>query len=102
MPTCENCNNTWSWKQTMKKMMILNPAMSCPYCDKKQYQTKKSRMKTSLTTMIIFIPLFIRIIFDVQGELLLILFPVLGLIVILLMPYLLEIKSEEEYIDFTK
>lgn len=45
MPTCENCNNQWSRKQTKKSSTLVDPTMICPYCGAKKYQTFKSRMK---------------------------------------------------------
>lgn len=66
MPTCENCNNKWSWKQTVKKTSTLNPAMICPYCGKKQYQTQKSKNKGGLFTGVVTLfMIFIPNIFDI-------------------------------------
>jgi CXXC-20-CXXC protein len=41
MPTCQNCDQKWGWKQTLKKSFTLDTGMICPYCEKKQYTTKK-------------------------------------------------------------
>ena len=98
MPTCENCNNKWSWKQTIKKTTTLNPAMTCPHCDEKQYQTKKSRVKISFLTSIVLLPLLIQIFFDMPDSILLSLFPVLLVIVLVLYPFLVKLSNGEEYI----
>lgn len=98
MPTCENCNNKWSWKQTIKKTTTLNPAMTCPHCKEKQYQTKKSRVKISFLTSIVLVPLLIQIFFDMPDSILLSLFPVLLVIVLVLYPFLVKLSNNEEYI----
>lgn len=63
MPTCENCNNKWSWKQTIKKTASLDPALICPYCGEKQYQTQKSKTKGGFLIVIVLLPLFIQNLF---------------------------------------
>lgn len=71
MPTCENCDNKWSWKLTIKKSMTLDPAMICPYCGEKQYQTQKSKTKSTVLSIITILFLFlIPFIYDVSGAVL--------------------------------
>src|SRR5690625_2784729 len=53
MPTCQNCNNQWSWKQAWKKTFTLDTLMICPYCGEKQYVTSKTMNRTALYTLII-------------------------------------------------
>lgn len=98
MPTCENCNEKWSWKQTIKKTTTLNPAMNCPYCEETQYQTKKSKVKISFLTPIVLLPLLIQVFFNIPDAILLSLFPVLLVIVLILYPLLIELSNSEEYI----
>ncbi|WP_188634358.1 TIGR04104 family putative zinc finger protein [Lentibacillus kapialis] len=100
MPTCENCNNKWSWKQTIKKTFTLDPAMTCPYCGEKQYETQKSRMKNSALNFVIPLLLLLNIFIDIPGFLLLSLFPVLFIVVMSLHPFFVKISSKEEYINF--
>ena len=50
MPTCQNCGQKWGWKQTLKKSFTLDTGMACPYCKKKQYATKGTRIKNFLFT----------------------------------------------------
>ena len=52
MPTCQNCDRKWSWKQTFRKSFTLDSGMTCPYCQKRQYLTKGTRIKTALITFI--------------------------------------------------
>ncbi|SFD41263.1 cxxc_20_cxxc protein [Lentibacillus persicus] len=100
MPSCEKCGHTWSWKQTLKKSFTLDPAMKCPNCGEKQYQTRKSRKKSSFLTFIIISPLLLNFLFDIPGVILLSLFPVLFLAVMAIHPFLIKLSSKEEYINF--
>lgn len=98
MPICENCNRQWSWKQTIKKTATLNPAMTCPYCEEKQYQTQKSKGKISMLTPIVLLPLIIQMFFEVPAVILLSLFPVLFVLVMIFYPFLVNISSIEKHI----
>ena len=100
MPTCESCNNEWSWKQTIKKTTTLNSVITCPHCGEKQFQTQKSKMKVSFLTAIVLLPLLIQIFFDIPGAILLSFFPVLFVVVVLLYPFLIKLSSEEKYMNF--
>lgn len=100
MPTCGNCHNEWSWKQTLKKTTTLDPAMSCPYCGEKQYQTQKSKTKISFLTLIVLLPLLLQIFFDLPRAILFSLFPILSIIVIVLLPSFIELSSREEQRNF--
>lgn len=102
MPICENCNNKWSWKQTIKKTTTLNPTMICPYCGEKQYQTQSSKMKISLLTPIVLLPLLIQIFLDVSRVVLVSLFSALCIVVLLVYPFLVKLTSKEEYLNFSK
>lgn len=102
MPICENCNNKWNWKQTIKKTNTLNPEMICPYCGGRQYQTQKSKTKIAPLTIIVLLPLLIQAFFDIPGAILLSSIPVLAVIVFLVYPFLVELSSEEKYINFFK
>lgn len=50
MPVCQNCNEKWTWKQTVKKSFVLDTAMTCPYCDEKQYVTSQTRTISAILT----------------------------------------------------
>lgn len=103
MPTCENCNNKWSWKQTVKKTSTLNPAKICPYCEEKQYQTQKSRVKGAFFTgIVVFLMLFIPNTFDISLAGTIGLLPILIAIILLIYPYLVKLSSTEESINIFK
>jgi len=97
MPICNICNHKWSWLQTAKKMMTWSPEMSCPYCEEKQYQSKKSKVKAPFLSLLILLPFLIQAFFDVSGAVLLSLIPVLAVIIFLLYPFLVELSNKEEY-----
>ncbi|WP_200411736.1 TIGR04104 family putative zinc finger protein [Virgibacillus salexigens] len=99
MPTCENCNNKWSWKQTIKKTATLDSAITCPYCGEKQYQTQKSKTKCALLTPVILLPMLLNFFFE-PGIHVPILLAVLFLLAMSLFPFLVEIGNKEEYINF--
>ncbi len=97
MPTCENCHNKWTWKETVKKTFTLFGKMTCPYCGETQYITQKSKMKNSFPTMLVLSPLLLNIFFDIPGVILLSLFPVLFIIVLLIYPFLVEISNTDPF-----
>ncbi|WP_164669589.1 TIGR04104 family putative zinc finger protein [Virgibacillus doumboii] len=99
MPTCENCNNKWGWKQTIKKTTTLDPAMTCPYCGEKQYQTQKSKTKCALLTPVILSPLLANFFFEPGIHVPILMF-VFFLLAMSLLPFLVEISSKEKYINF--
>ncbi|WP_368652468.1 TIGR04104 family putative zinc finger protein [Ornithinibacillus sp. 4-3] len=47
MPTCQYCGQKWSWKQTFKQTFRLDNRMTCSCCGKKQYLTKRARLKST-------------------------------------------------------
>ena len=101
MPTCENCNNKWGWKQTVKKATTLEPAMVFPYCGEKQYQTHKSKIKGGIFTgVLVFLILLIPNLFDISVAGILGLLPILLTIILLIYPYLVDLSCTEEYINF--
>jgi|SRR5690625_1970986 len=98
MPSCSNCNEKWSWKQTVKKTMTLNPEMSCPHCGAKQYQSKSTKTKAPFWGLIVLLPLLIQTFFNVPVVILLSLIPVLAVIVFILYPFLIELSSKEDFL----
>ncbi|MDW0109763.1 hypothetical protein QT716_06800 [Sporosarcina aquimarina] len=100
MTTCQNCNEKWNWKQTMKNTTTLNPAMTCPKCGEKQYQTQKSKKRISFLTMIILLPLLIQIFFDIPAIILLSLLPFFTVIIFLLYPFFVELSNRQRYIGW--
>lgn len=98
MPTCQNCSKQWNWKQTIKKIIKLNPSMICPYCAVLQYRTQKSKTKTAILTPIILLPLLLNIFFDLSFAFLFSSSLFLFIVVILLSPFLVELTSKEKFI----
>ncbi|WP_234028481.1 hypothetical protein [Lentibacillus sp. Marseille-P4043] len=77
------------------------PAMICPYCGEKQYQTQKSKMKGGfLTGIVVFLMVWIPNLFDISVAGTLGFLPVLIAIILIIYPYLVELSSTEEYINF--
>lgn len=95
MPTCQNCDREWSWKQTFKKMFTLDVSMECPHCGEKQYYTKRARKRIAVLT---FLNLFIILLnlFDISPYLVLGIFFVFCLSAIGILPFLIELSNEEE------
>ncbi len=75
--------------------------MICPYCGEKQYQTQKSKMKGGfLTGIVVFLMVWIPNLFDISVAGTLGFLPVLIAIILIIYPYLVELSSTEEYINF--
>ncbi len=94
MPACENCDNTWTWKQTLRKTFTLYPDVTCPYCGEVQYQTDRFKMQGFTSSLIILIPFLLNLFLDIPGVLLLSLFPILAIIYFLVYPFLVVLRSE--------
>ena len=99
MPTCKNCGNKWNWKQTIRKTTTFNLAMTCPYCEKKQFQTLRSKVKIAMLNMTISLPLIIQAFFDVPKAILISLIPALSILIILIYPFLVELRNRGSYIE---
>lgn len=95
MPTCQNCDNEWSWKQTCKKYFTLDTGMACPYCGEKQYVTSRSRKKSSIFLFIGPALMLINLFF---GPSLIVLFILLGSfpLIVGVYPLMIELTSKEE------
>lgn len=87
----QNCHSKWSWKQTLQKSITLMPSVTCPYCNEKQYQTRKSKVTNSLLVGgIILFTSAIRVFTTM---------PIVMWIIIayfLLHPFLMKLKSGDE------
>ncbi|WP_059106204.1 TIGR04104 family putative zinc finger protein [Shouchella shacheensis] len=100
MPTCEHCGYTWTWKESLKKLFTFRPEMVCPSCEEKQYQTQRSKMKSSFLMIVVLLPLLMTTFFDISVALLLGLSPILLVFSMSISPFLMEVSSKEEFIDF--
>ncbi|PKR76796.1 hypothetical protein CEY16_13330 [Halalkalibacillus sediminis] len=93
MPICQSCGNQWSWKQTFRKMFTLDVSIECPYCKKKQYQTRTSRKRAAYMTLLILLPLILPIAPEIK---LIILFSFF-VICTIGFPYMIQLSNEEEH-----
>lgn len=93
MPTCTNCANKWTWKQTIKTLFKLK----CPYCGKKQYESASSRQKNGIFGVIIPIILLPVVVwFNISVGVAFILAMIIVTIIFGLYPFTLELSNEEE------
>lgn len=97
MPICKNCHNKWSWGQTFKRMFTLDTGMNCPYCEEKQYQTRKSKKKTGVLNFLVPLPLLLNLLFDFPPGILLSSFPILFFLIMSLHPFLIHLSNREEF-----
>jgi len=96
MPTCQNCHQKWTWKQTVKKSFTLDTAMSCPHCAEKQYVTSRARKRSALITMIIPFLIFIPYFFDINIITAISIYIAAGIGIMLIYPFIVELSSQEE------
>lgn len=96
MPICKKCHKKWSWKETIKQTTTLNTELLCPYCGKKQYQSKKSKITGSFLSLIILLPFLIQTFVKISVLVKLSLLPILVTIVVLGYPFILRLSNEEE------
>ncbi|WP_438823900.1 TIGR04104 family putative zinc finger protein [Bacillus sp. JJ1566] len=95
MPTCQKCNETWSWKQTLNKSLTFKRALICPSCGEKQYISLRTRKRTAA---IVFIAPFLSLLNSYFGSHLMLLFILLGYLTlfIVIYPFYLELSNKEE------
>jgi len=94
MPICQKCEHKWTWKESMKSLFRLK----CPNCEEKQFQSAKSKKKTSILSIVPISIIFLVNVFSSlsfgSGAILLIVF--LGAM-FGLYPFLLQLSNEEEF-----
>lgn len=95
MPVCQNCNEKWSWKQTIKKSLTFNNSMTCPYCGEIQYISSRTRKRTAAISFIAPVLILMNFFFD---STLVILYTGLGFFSLFLVfyPFYLELSNKEE------
>ncbi|WP_188456024.1 TIGR04104 family putative zinc finger protein [Virgibacillus oceani] len=96
MPTCQNCNQRWRWKQTVKKSFTLDTGMKCPHCGEKQYPTSKSRKRSGLCTFILPLTLLLPIVFDISALAGLGILLGCGILLIGIYPLMIELSDQDE------
>ncbi|WP_077329528.1 TIGR04104 family putative zinc finger protein [Virgibacillus siamensis] len=92
MPICQNCGETWTWKQTLRAIF----KWKCPHCHEKQYESASSRRKTGMFSLlpIILVPLIY--LFDFSWWGIVFLFIVYMTIFFGAYPFVLKLSNEEE------
>ncbi|WP_249869100.1 TIGR04104 family putative zinc finger protein [Oceanobacillus saliphilus] len=92
MPTCQSCGEKWTWGQTIKNIFRLK----CPYCGKRQYESASSRKNSGLFALIplLILPLNVWLDFSIGTASILIV--IIAAIIIVFIPFILEISNEEE------
>ncbi|WP_338025379.1 TIGR04104 family putative zinc finger protein [Caldalkalibacillus thermarum] len=96
MPVCQNCGERWTWNQTFKRMFTLATSMRCPYCEKKQYLTTKSRRRSSFCGFVPPLTLLLPIIFDASSLTTIIILIGTSLLMIGIWPFFIELSNQEE------
>lgn len=97
MPTCQKCNEKWTWKQTIKKATFtFSGGMTCPYCNEKQYVTMASRKKGSIYAIFPLFAFLLNVFFDISLGIAIVLAVTFALVIIAINPMLVELSNEEE------
>lgn len=96
MPECQNCHETWNWKQTFKRLFTLGGGMECPYCHEYQYQTSTFRKRSALIPVILMSIIMLGNL--LWGPSYLSLLVLLGtpLIFMLICPFFVKLSNEDE------
>lgn len=63
LPVCVECGEEWSYREALKRSMK-NREMTCPYCNQKQYRTKKSLLKGGMLNILIPFTIIVPQLFD--------------------------------------
>ncbi len=94
LPVCANCGAGWSQKLALKKA-FRNEKTACPNCCEMNYQTRKSRKKTSLFQLFIPVMIIAANLFEhgIYGVFIYLAF--LALLNIRLVPFYVELQLED-------
>ncbi|MGM8365484.1 TIGR04104 family putative zinc finger protein [Virgibacillus sp. W0181] len=89
LPTCQHCHTPWTYTDTLKNMLQLR----CPYCQQKNYLSKKVRMRDALFSLL---PIPIMILFNVSFPWILGLGANIILVLALIYPYIIQLSKHED------
>lgn len=96
MPTCQQCGQEWTWKETLKATFTLSHVLHCPYCKQKQFITSTAKKKLNMLNFIIPLTLLLFLFIDVALIFKLgMLFGIGGLIIVLY-PFLIQLTNDDE------
>jgi|SRR5690625_647786 len=96
MPICQQCQQKWTWLQTIKKTFTLDQKITCPQCGDIQYFTHQSKLKSASLNALVLLPLLINLFFDLPGILILSLFPITFIIIMSLHPFIVKLSNKRE------
>lgn len=96
MPICQNCQQKWSWKETLEKSLTLRPWLICPHCQEKQYVTARTRRRALLLTLLAPFLLVLNTLVEIPAPLFII--GLLGSLVltVCLYPFVVELSNQAE------
>lgn len=94
MPKCQNCGTTWTWVQSVCRLVTLGDRLTCPSCRQDQFLTVKARKKTSLFVFIAPLLMFISVAFGIEPFASLALFLATFLVVLFIFPFFIELTDE--------
>src|SRR5699024_3825172 len=96
MPTCQNCDKDWSWKQAVKSSFTLDTGMKCPYCESKQYLTTKARKRSSMFPFIVPLLILLPWFSELSIPAMISIFIGFYLVFLGIYPFLIELSNREE------
>jgi CXXC-20-CXXC protein len=96
MPVCQNCNQTWSWKQTSASSFTLDTGMVCPYCGEKQYETTSTKRINTVTLLITITIIGLMNLFFGPSLLFLIVLAAAYPVLIALYPFWVQLSNTEQ------
>ncbi|WP_042147979.1 TIGR04104 family putative zinc finger protein [Paucisalibacillus sp. EB02] len=93
MPICHSCDKKWTYKQTIITLFRLK----CPHCEKRQYESASSRLRSgTLTLLALVVILPVNALFDFSVGTALIIGIFIVLIIFGIYPFILKLSSKEE------
>ena len=98
MPICQNCQNQWTWKQTIEKMFTLDSGMICPHCEQKQFLTNHSKQKSCFANFLTPLVILLAAMFAVTPIVTLILVGFTFCLLIAVYPVLITFANTEEHL----
>lgn len=96
MPVCQNCQQTWSYRETLRKSFTLSMSMTCPHCGAKQYLTPESKKKSGMLSLIVPFIVFIPVFFDVSVLFMAGIYIIVLILLTGMLPFLMKLSSKEE------
>jgi len=97
MPSCANCNKKWTYRELLKLLLSFKAEMMCPYCEARQYQSKKSQAIAPFAGLVVLLPLLLSSFIDLPVLLTLSLIPILAIGTLLMFPFFVRLSNTEEY-----